>query len=275
VRRRPAVPERHGFLQPAVLTLAAAAALAATGGAAKLTGWATESPPETVTVYAAEIPRVAQPRVFRHARPRITWRSVEIAPDVPVQRYVVTRHLGSVTQVACNVPATARPRCTDVYAPAGYLATYTVTATYGSSWIGPDSEPSRVVAVPGVAVPILIDGVTIVPGAAGTPVVVGAAPVAGTPGPTAPAAGVAVPPATGTDPDPEESSPAAVPPVVKPKPPAPPPHELPGTDPERDSAEETGKAPDNEPGGLELPLPAIEHGAGPAKEAAREAVTGQ
>jgi hypothetical protein len=277
VKGRHAVPDRRGFLQPAVLTLTAAVALAATGGAATLTGWATGSAPATVTVYAAEIPRMTQPRVIRHAQPRIVWTSVEIAPDVPVQRYVVTRHLGSVAQVACDVPATAGPRCTDVHAPAGYRATYTVTATYGSYWIGPDSAPSRVVATPGVAVPILVDGVTIVPGTAGVPVVVGAAPVAGTAGPSAPASNVAVAPGAGTGPDPAESSPAAVvvvPPVVKP--PAPPPNEPPGADPE--PVEEAGKGPEKDagkgaekgpPDDLELPLPALEHGRVP------EAVTGR
>ena len=123
---------------------------------------------ETFTVHAAEIPRVARPAVRAHAQPRIAWKAVRIAEDVPVQRYVVTRHLGTVTQVACDVPATARPRCIDRFAPAGYRATYTVTARHGAHWRATDSEASAVVTMTGVAVPIWVTASDLA-GAAGTP----------------------------------------------------------------------------------------------------------
>lgn len=228
--------ERRGFLQPVLLALGAAAALAATGGGVStLTGWTTGSAPETFTVYAAEIPRMAQPRVYPHARPRISWNPVEIAPDVPVQRYVVTRHLGPVTQVACDVPAASARRCVDRYAPAGYRATYTVAATYGPRWVGPDSKHSVVVATPGVAVPIVVEGVTIVPGAAGTPVVVGTAPQAVPTGASsAPAAPAASATASEPAPGPAESEPVPVPPVFVP--PAPPDAGEPVKEPEKEAS---------------------------------------
>jgi hypothetical protein len=256
MRGRHAVPgERRGFLQPALLTLAAVVALAATGGVATLTGWTTGSAPETFTVYAGKIPRMDQPRVHPHAHPRISWTSVQIAPDVPVQRYVVTRHLGAVAQVACDVPAASARRCVDRYAPAGYRATYTVSAAYGPRWVGPDSEHSAVVAMPGVAVPILVDGVTIVPGVAGAPVVVGTVPRVVPTGASSPASAPPDPAAsaTGPQPDPEPSEPLPPPPVIVP--PAP---------PEAKPDEEPVKEPEKEPGKperpeKELPLPAVEH----------------
>jgi hypothetical protein len=254
--RHAAVPgERRGFLQPALLTLAAAAALAATGGVATLTGWTTGSAPETFTVYAGKIPRMVQPHVHRHAQPRISWTPVQIAPDVPVQRYVVTRHLGAVAQVACDVPAASARRCVDRSAPAGYRATYTVTATYGARWVGPDSEHSAVVAMPGVAVPILVDGVTIVPGVAGAPVVVGTAPrVVPTGASSAPPA-PAEPPVNATDPEPPAGPEPATsvpetPPVIVP--PAPP-----GAQPDEEPVKETEKEEPARPD-RELPLPAVE-----------------
>jgi hypothetical protein len=100
------------------------------------------------------------------AGPRITWRRIEIADDVPVERYVVTRHLGPISQVACDVPA-GRSRCVDAHPPAGYLVTYTVAAAYGSSWTGLASQASNPVLLPGEAAPIYVDGVMVLPGADG------------------------------------------------------------------------------------------------------------
>jgi hypothetical protein len=179
MRGRHAPPrDRRRSLQPLMLAAGVLTTLATTGGVISAVGWSSGSTSETFTVHAAEIPRVARPAVRADAQPRIAWKSVRIAEDVPVQRYVVTRHLGTVTQVACDVPATARPRCIDRFAPAGYRATYTVTARHGAHWRGTDSEASAAVTMPGVAVPISVNGQLIVPGAAGTPVVVGSAPVA-------------------------------------------------------------------------------------------------
>ncbi len=221
-------------LQPSVLaTGALAAAVATTGGVVTVVGWTAGSEPETFTVHAAEIPRIGAPKARPHARPRISWTSVRLAGDVPVQRYVVTRHLGGVAQVACDVPATARPRCIDEYAPAGYRATYTVVARHGAHWVGADSEPSPAVTTPGVAVPISVDGVLIVPGTDGEPVVAGAAPEAAAPS-AAPSEAVAAPSGEPSVPPGETAPPPVVhvppaPPVLggTPDPVVPPPDEAP------------------------------------------------
>jgi hypothetical protein len=206
------------------------AALATTGGVISAVGWSSGSTSETFTVHAAEIPRVARPAVRAHAQPRIAWNPVRIAEDVPVQRYVVTRHLGTVTQVACDVPATTRPRCIDRFAPPGYQATYTVTARHGAHWRSTDSEPSPAVTMPGIAVPISVNGMLIVPGTGGTPVVVGAAPEAVDPS-AAPSSPAFEPSAAPSGPVTEE------PPVVR-VPPAPP------VDPVPDAVEPAAEAPD-------------------------------
>jgi hypothetical protein len=161
-----------------MLATGVTAALVATGGVISVVSWTTGSALETFTVRAARIPKMAPPSVQLRSRPRITWMPVAIAEDVAVHRYVVTRHLGTVHQVACDVPAGRRLQCIDIFAPAGYEATYTVVATHGAHWTGPDSEPSAPVTAPGEAVPISVNGVMVVPGARGAAVVTGAAPSA-------------------------------------------------------------------------------------------------
>ncbi|GAB1643014.1 hypothetical protein KRMM14A1259_34370 [Krasilnikovia sp. MM14-A1259] len=176
----------------------AALGVAATGGVAAFAGWSVTVQPATFTVYAARLPQPAPPRVRVQELPRIAWEPP--GRTVPVDRYVVTRHLGPAAQVACEVPATARPRCTDRQAPPGYRATYTVAAAYGSHWVGVDSGPSGPVVMPGVAAPIWVDGIALRPGPDGTAVPVnGAVPsaypslVARTAASPAPAARIAVP----------------------------------------------------------------------------------
>ena len=231
MRGRHAPP--HGTrrsLQPSMLAAGILAALATTGGVISVVGWTTGSTSEAFTVHAAAVPRVDAPAVRAATRPRIAWSPVRITGDVPVERYVVTRHLGAVAQVACDVPATARLRCVDRYAPAGYRATYTVAARHGAHWTGPDSAPSPAVTTPGVAVPISVNGMLIVPGTGGTPVVVGAAPEAVDPS-AAPSSPAFEPSAAPSGPVTEE------PPVVR-VPPAPPVNPVP------DAVEPAAEAPD-------------------------------
>jgi hypothetical protein len=177
---------------------------------------------------------VDPPKVAVRAVPRVKWAPVELAPGVPMHRYVVTRHLGPVMQIACDVPATAVLRCIDANAPAGYVMTYTVAAMYGSRWVGPASEPSAPVIRPGVAVPIVVDGVTIVPGPAGAVVVPEAAPSASVGG---------VPEEQDVEPSAETSEPGEAvteEPVIVPRAPAPAEIESPADDGEErpDPAEE-------------------------------------
>lgn len=230
MRGRHAPPrDSRRSLQPSMLATGILAALATTGGVISVGGWTTGSTSEAFTVHAAAVPRVDAPNARAATRPRIAWTPVRITGDVPVERYVVTRHLGAVAQVACDVPATARPRCVDRYAPAGYRATYTVAARHGAHWTGPDSAPSPAVTTPGVAVPISVNGMLIVPGTGGTPVVVGAAPEAVDPS--------AAPSGPALDPSAAPSLPVTeAPPVVR-VPPAP-------VDPVRDAGEPAAEAPD-------------------------------
>ncbi|MEV4703955.1 hypothetical protein [Actinoplanes sp. NPDC049316] len=160
-----------------------ATALAIGTGVAAYGDWDVGADEAQFTVHAASIPRMDAPAVTLPGGqpeitadgivvggPRIEWDRVSIAPGTPVQRYVVTRHLGPIIQVACDVPADHR-RCVDENAPAGYLATYTVAATYGSFWTGVPSPESAPVPLPGEAAPIVVDGVVMVPGGDGSTLV--------------------------------------------------------------------------------------------------------
>lgn len=223
-------------------------------GVAAYGNWDVKAEAVTFTVHAASIPRMAAPDaelppgeplvsgdglVVRG--PRISWRRISIASGVRVQRYVVTRHLGPVTQVACDVPA-GRTRCVDWHPPAGYLVTYTVAATYGSYWTGLASESSRPVLLPGEAAPILVDGVVVLPGSAGGALVPG-------PGPSGIASPGAVVNGPGTPADPANPAPdtSASPQAPVIVPPAPPETETPQSG---GASEPAGPAPEssaNEP----------------------------
>ncbi|MEV4636401.1 hypothetical protein AB0J80_03520 [Actinoplanes sp. NPDC049548] len=196
-------------------------------GVAAYGNWEVKAETATFTVRAASIPRMDAPRaelppgepeigadglVLRG--PRISWHRVAIGGDVPVQRYVVTRHLGPVTQIACDVPA-GRTRCVDKHPPAGYLVTYTVAATYGSFWTGLPSEASRPVLLPGEAAPVLVDGVVVLPGSSGGTLMPAPGPSAGAvAGGTRPDS-----PADPANPAPHDSASPAAPVIVPPAPP--------------------------------------------------------
>jgi len=171
------------FLRSPLPFIAVATAVAIGTGVAAYGDWDVSADSASFVVHAESIPRMkapsatlpsGQPEITEDglvvSGPRIRWDRVEIAPGTPVQRYVVTRHLGPIAQVACDVPA-GRTRCVDESAPAGYLATYTVAAAYGSFWTGVSSKPSEPMLLPGEAAPILVDGVFVLPGAGGTAVV--------------------------------------------------------------------------------------------------------
>ena len=171
------------FLRSPLPFIGVATAVAIGTGVAAYGDWDVSADSASFVVHADRIPKMAAPTAELPSGPaeitedglvaqgpRIRWDEVEIAPGTPVQRYVVTRHLGPIAQVACDVPA-GRTRCVDESAPAGYLATYTVAAAYGSFWTGVSSKPSEPMLLPGEAAPILVDGVFVVPGAGGTAVV--------------------------------------------------------------------------------------------------------
>jgi hypothetical protein len=130
------------MLRPSLVLLGTAVALVGGGGMLAFAGWTSRSVSATFTITAARIPQIARPTATRTIVPVITWKGVRIAPDTPVDRYVVTRHLGKATRVVCSQPAAVTTRCVDFTAPPGSPFTYTVHATDGEHWIGADSEPS-------------------------------------------------------------------------------------------------------------------------------------
>ncbi|MFI5932963.1 hypothetical protein [Actinoplanes sp. NPDC051494] len=131
---------------------AGAGVVAVGSGVAAYGGWNVTASPSTFTIHAVRIPRMAAPTVRLVATgPRVGWDAVELAPGVPVDRYLVTRHPGPVGEVVCEVPG-GRVSCVDTAAAAGQLSTYTVSAGFGSHWAGPDSAPSAAIRL-AVAVP--------------------------------------------------------------------------------------------------------------------------
>ncbi|AGL20855.1 hypothetical protein L083_7345 [Actinoplanes sp. N902-109] len=131
-----------------------AAVAAAGSGVAAYGGWNVGGWSPTFTVHAVRIPRMLPPSAQLGtdvAGPRIGWEA--IVGQAPVQRYVVTRHLGAISAVACAVEARAT-NCVDRHAPVGRVLTYTVAAAWGTHWSGVDSAPSVPVLVPGAAAPL-------------------------------------------------------------------------------------------------------------------------
>jgi hypothetical protein len=130
------------MLRPSLVLLGTAVALIGGGGVLAFAGWTSRSTSATFTVTAAKIPQIPRPTATRTIVPVITWKGVRIAPDDPVDRYVVTRHLGKATRIVCSQPATLLTKCVDFTAPPGSPFTYTVHATDGEYWVGADSEAS-------------------------------------------------------------------------------------------------------------------------------------
>ncbi|WP_153040520.1 hypothetical protein [Actinoplanes sp. TFC3] len=131
-----------------LLVAGVAVALAAAGsGMAAYGGWNVDSSSPTFTVHAARIPQMLPPAAAPGPKGQvITWEKVAFA-----QTYVITRHVGALSQTACTVRAKLT-HCTDHAAPTGQSLTYTVAARYGTHWAGLDSSPSSPVIIPGAAV---------------------------------------------------------------------------------------------------------------------------
>jgi hypothetical protein len=87
------------------LTGGVAVSLVLAGSVVTYASWSSATVSREFTVRSAAIPRMAAPRVASGAPPRIAWTPVRLTPRAPVERYRVTRHLGTVAQVACEVPA--------------------------------------------------------------------------------------------------------------------------------------------------------------------------
>ncbi len=154
------------LVRPSLILLGTAVALLAGGGVLAFAGWTSRSTSETFTIHAVGIPRMARPIVTRALVPTITWKAVRITDDIPVDRYVVTRHLGTAAKVVCSQPATLAARCFDLTALPGDPFTYTVHATHGEHWVGADSEPSLPVDVPSSPAPTEPSSTPVTPSAA-------------------------------------------------------------------------------------------------------------
>jgi hypothetical protein len=220
------------MLRPSLLVLGTAAALVGGGSVLAFAGWTSSTVSPTFTIYATPVPQVPKPTVTLikvatkldrreprprprlglglglGANPRIQWTKVELTPDEDVSLYIVTRHAGAVAEVVCTLPATRTPICIDKTAPAGNVLTYTVAATYGTNWLGADSEPSPAVTMPGTPVVVTAGGVPV-------PSTSAAAPSAGVPS-VAPSSGASAGAAPSADPVTPTTAPATAAPDTTP-----------------------------------------------------------
>jgi hypothetical protein len=130
------------MLRPSLVLFGMAVALVAGGGVLAFAGWTSQTESDTFTIQAARIPQVPPPTVTVRLVPVVKWKRVRIAVDKPVDRYIVTRHVGKATRVVCTLAATVPLTCLDLTAPPGSALTYTVQATQGEHWVGVDSQPS-------------------------------------------------------------------------------------------------------------------------------------
>lgn len=127
----------------------AALALAAGGGISAWASWETSAKPGAVRTTVSRVPAVAQPKVEKSGNNnKISWSQPTAARDRPFDGFVVLRYSGSLSQTVCSVAA-AKHTCTDSKATAGATVTYVVHATMGTTWSGPDSDPSEPFLVPG------------------------------------------------------------------------------------------------------------------------------
>jgi hypothetical protein len=171
-RRRPS-PSRR-LLRPPLIAAGAVLALIAGGGVLAFAGWTTRTTSQTFIIQAARIPQIPKPAVIAALTPVIQWKSVKIDPNLPVSRYIVTRHVGKATRIVCSLPATLPRQCLDLGAPANSALTYSVYATQGARWIGVDSEPSTPISTTGSLTGLAPSDAPVSPGAA-TPAPGGAA----------------------------------------------------------------------------------------------------
>ncbi|GAA2548161.1 hypothetical protein GCM10010435_16950 [Winogradskya consettensis] len=177
-----------------VLLAGTAAALTVGSGVAAYASWNVTATSPTFRVHAVQLPRVPRPVAeVTRAGLRIRWTPVE-----PASGYVVTRHAGGRSEVACTVAAGLRT-CMDLRAPKGYPVSYTVATAFGRHWVGTPSEPS-------VPVPLPPPGRTPATTAPGS-----------TPQPPPPPSALPIEPAlTASAPTPPPSGPSASPPAPTP-----------------------------------------------------------
>ena len=143
-------------LSATVLVAGATAALAFGGGIGAWASWTTGSTSETGKANSARIPIMAPPRAeMADDSPKIAWDEVTVN-GISVDRYVVIRSDGPNRRVACTV-RTGVTACRDTTVTPGSTVRYYVYAALGAHWVGQNSEPSDVVAIPGSATTLVSD----------------------------------------------------------------------------------------------------------------------
>src|SRR4051812_27088969 len=135
----------------AIFAILGASGVAADGGHSASAAMLIVSDLAVATAEAAEIPAMEAPTVKLVSQdPQISWSAVRVGMKVPADRYVVVRTDDGRAEIACVGDAATRS-CRDRGAAPGDTVTYTVHATKGVRWRGPDSKPSQEIAVPGTA----------------------------------------------------------------------------------------------------------------------------
>lgn len=129
-------PKRTILIAGVALTLAAGGTLAANAT------WSIPGRSAPVALKAADMPSGPKPSISKKDGAAIvTWSPQELAPDVEMQRYVVTRHDADDASSFEAFPATTGTTYTDTGVPAGKFY-WTVTPRF-EKWIGEEGKKSE------------------------------------------------------------------------------------------------------------------------------------
>jgi hypothetical protein len=130
-----------------ILFVGVALAMAVGGTMVANAAWLIRGEPTAVKLMTADMPRASEPQAVKdEGAAVVSWSRVEIAPNVPVQSYVVSRRdVAGRAPVKTFAPTTGT-RLTDIDVPAGTW-TWTVTPRF-AKWTGDESRPSKPLAFP-------------------------------------------------------------------------------------------------------------------------------
>jgi hypothetical protein len=109
--------------------------------------WLIPGEPTSVKLTTVDIPRGPEPKAVKdEGAAVVSWSRSEIAPNVPIQSYVVSRRdVAGRAPVKTFTPTTGT-RFTDSDVPVGTW-TWTVTPRF-AKWTGDESKPSKPMAFP-------------------------------------------------------------------------------------------------------------------------------
>ena len=140
----------HGTHRRTALVAGLATTAVLSASAVSFAAWTITTASQSFSVLSPSIPQMEPPYIVPGPTIAIGWTAVRLSNGAPTHRYRVTRHRGADSQVVCDV-SFDRTSCADLNAPAASRVTYTVAATHGLYWIGPDSEASAPIDTPGDA----------------------------------------------------------------------------------------------------------------------------